>query len=142
MDMEIQEYSLRFKDKFCDGQGSLSQLPKLHSCLLGDDAAPFRLWLQVSVNRLLYQDLPFLSYSAELKFRPPTAACSSSKVVLCAETATLTRSLDNLDLDDGEDAWELQFHGVSHVISVGHRSVENLLCTHELTALAEVTAEQ
>jgi len=148
VDLRIQEYALCFGDATTDEEQASTasnKQPTFPSCLLGGDTDSFLPWLMTAGNRLMYEkNVPFLKFSGELMFRPPTAACTSSKVVLCAESVTLVRvPPDNLDDDadvsgssqaTAQDNLELHFHDVSHIVQSHIRSHHR---SQTLTALIE-----
>ena len=84
--------------------------------------------------------------------RPPTAACVSSKVILCAEWVKLTWN-ENLDCDDDvtEGSLRLDFFDISQVVANRRRHASgkgrsdwptlSAARISELPALSEVNAE-
>merc|ERR1712194_918464 len=86
-------------------QSSPKGLTSLASCLLGDEHHPFKRWLASSVNQLLWNDGVSLDYHGGVMFRPPTVACTSPKIILCAESARLSYCLsgNGSDFDSNQD---------------------------------------
>merc|ERR1712216_758480 len=128
MDLTIHHYALSFSENSCE-QGHRVKLPGLSSCLVGDCVTPFTAWLQDSINIMLAEGMEYttyirstvLEYSDEIAFRPPTAACASSKVVLCAQPVRLvklTREEDALDdLADDDVRIEVELCNVAQRIA-------------------------
>ena len=117
--MGIQEYTLCFVDDPLQEQGSVSLLPDFNSCLTGSSKPAFQKWITDSVNALTAAATGNLETSHEVKFRPPTAACANSKVVLCAESSGLASLiLEHLDddSDDNADWFELRLRGIFQVV--------------------------
>merc|ERR1711907_323186 len=93
MDCNIHHYALSFlNNSNTNEKGPRVKLPGLSSCLVGECTVPFMRWPHESINTMLAEGMEeatyvrsnVLEYVDEIVFRPPTAACASSKVVLCA----------------------------------------------------------
>merc|ERR1712129_133837 len=75
---------------------------------------PFVIWLEANTNELISNDeLHHIDHLDAVTFRPPNAACVSSKVILCAESARLSLADDS---DEDDDFLKLEFFNVSQVI--------------------------
>jgi len=88
---EIDGYKLCFLDDGLEHDGQTSSVrPDFCQCVVGDDRDAFILWLQECTNQMLSSESsgPF-DYDGEVQFRPPAATCTSSKIVLCAESARI-----------------------------------------------------
>jgi len=127
IDFSIQEYVLCLEDG------------DLRSCLVGQCAAPVMKWLQEGVNTVIYDEKPCLKLASKILFRPPTAACASSKVILCAESIALTQSSRDCDVDDDDDdvsepSWtiDLEFCDISQMVSSKPKARSQTSC-RELT---------
>jgi len=83
-EFELQEYTLCFNDPSND-----QKRPDLESCLVGGLTEPSTQRLQDGINTIIYKGMRNLDIDGELLFRPPTAACASSKVLLCAQSVKL-----------------------------------------------------
>lgn len=114
----IEEYCLTFIDE----EGFASRLPDFDSCLIGEGAAAFTKWVQATANRMVHSKEPAVVYSSPVFFRPPDAAFTSSKVILCAESARMTLSSEELDPDENDYGNELvlEFFDISHVVARSH----------------------
>ena len=138
-DAGINEYSLCFTSDTQDSSKSAnpagfaprpdaSGRPSLRSCLIaGGNEDAFLKWFHESRSLLLTYDMDPLVYEHQVFFSHPNAACASSNVVLCAESARL--SCSNA-LDSNDDTLTLEFCSISHVIerhsSVSKRSLPSV----------------
>jgi hypothetical protein len=93
-------------------QSNVRQVPSIMDCIIGKLTSPFVKWLQESANSMMYdEEIEYLEYHAEVMFRPPTAACASSRIFLCAESATLAKCRHRRSSFD----CSLMLHNVSQV---------------------------
>ena len=110
----IEEYTLCY-DSMKDNPRPAKppgQLESFCSCLLDPSDShtdAFMTWVKTSTNYLLSGLVDHVNYSDSLMFRPPNAACASSKVILCAESASIS-------LDEADEAIMLQLFDVSQVV--------------------------
>jgi len=78
-----------------------------------------------------------LEYQNEVMLRPPSAACASSRAVLCAETVKLAMVYDDYDdLESSSDPptyFDVYLFGVSQII----RERANVHSNRELSAVLE-----
>jgi len=143
-DALICEYALCLsQDHQHQGRKPSQNLPSLSSCFLCEEHDPFLTWFNVNVNDLWHDDVSEAEYHGKIMFRPPTAACASSKVILCAESARLFWSKDDSDAedsgDDGDDCQEtlqLELYDVSEIVRCRHSVIKT--GQRELPILDEV----
>jgi len=137
----IQEYALCLKhDHQHQEQKPSKDLPSLTSCLLCKSGDPFATWFSASTNLLYGGEASELDYHGEVHFRPPTAACASSEVILCAESAKLSWSILDDDGDGNDDITEtlqLELFDVSQLKKC-RRRVSKGQHINELPVLTEV----
>jgi hypothetical protein len=115
-DMQIHEYALSFNKRQAEDHAAM--LPTIKNCLLPNDKLDeFISWLESSFNACVYsEDHEGLNYLDRVLFRPPNAACSSSKVVLCAESVSLV-AVAHDDLEEDDLFMKLRLHNISQVIT-------------------------
>jgi hypothetical protein len=137
-ELVVQEYMLAFGRL----EGIPVGAPNLASCLLMGNMPGFIGWLQEGTNQLLNGDAQQAVFPGEVLFRPPTAACASSKILLCAESARLRWSSLKVDFPDQQKRrlMQLQLYGIAQV-SEQRRKLIGRENHHELPALSESKAE-
>lgn len=90
-----------------------NRLPLFANCLASTEPAdPFLDWMHDNINLLIHNaDAERLEYPSSLAFRPPSIACASSKVVLCAEAVALS------DCDEiSSGCVSLELSGISQLV--------------------------
>jgi hypothetical protein len=134
----VQEYMLAFGrlEGFPDGA------PDLASCLMLENMPGFKGWLQESMNKLLNRDAQQIVYPGQVLFRPPTAACASSKVLLLAASASLRWSSYKVDFPDQQKQRliQLQLYNIAQVNEQRRKFVRRER-HEELASLSESKAE-
>lgn len=121
-ELEIHEYAISLEGPPTQEHDSVKVLPNLKSCLVGERTAPFLEWVQKAINILISGAMSEVRYNGRLLFRPPTVACASSRVLLCAGDVRLIWSYQDFQLDDAEIKFdcsrhfELQLGDVTQVI--------------------------
>jgi hypothetical protein len=140
-ELGIQAYTLAFSaEEALQNRLSAGRLPGLNSCLVGDDANPFIKWMQESINTMLYgEEEGHLVYEHNVLLRPPTAACASSKVTLCAESVRLAWSEHATNPETGDELLMVQFLDVSQVVAP--YCLDGQIEHHDLPVLSEACDE-